>query len=871
MNINDSFIRFSGLKICVHLRSSVAKKTTVAIFTPDINNEMFQLAVQLVNQSNRNIFLTGKAGTGKTTFLKYIRQNCPKQMAIVAPTGVAAINAGGVTIHSFFQLPLSPFIPEAGGSGFSARNDETVNRHSLLSRLRFNNDKRKVLQQLELLIIDEISMVRCDVLDAIDTVLRHIRHRPFERFGGVQVLFIGDMLQLPPVVKEQEWNLLSEYYSGHYFFDSKVLQEEPPVYIEFNKIYRQSDEQFIAVLNQVRNNELDEEGMKILEKRFQPTFRRSKKDGYIILTTHNEKAREINIRELSDLGGNIFTYEAEIKGDFPDRAYPADEVLQLKAGAQVMFIRNDSAENGKRFFNGKIGTVSRLDAEKIFVQCDGEPDEIEVGKEEWENIRYTLNKANRQLESDVLGSFTQYPLRLAWAITIHKSQGLTFDKAIIDAGAAFAAGQVYVALSRCTNLEGLVLQSRVRPGSLFMDARILEFSSRAATNNQLQQELTTARKDYQRSVLISRFDFTAAINSVKELQEYLAEHNSSFNPEAQIWTDDLFERLHKAQATAIKFHTQLKVLFLQEETPEENQSLQERIKAAAGYFIIETGSLIQFIQQSTTVTDSRLHAKEYNETLKEIFAELALKKFLLDGFTGKFDMEAYHNRKQKFVLPPFSVNAYAGVSQKRTDSPHPILHQQLRKLRDNICSRKDLPIYIVAGSSTIDEMARYLPQSLAELRKISGFGDAKTEQYGQQFLDLILEYSQQHQLTSLIHEKSPKRERKEKAGPAKKKGDTHAESFRMYKEGKSIADIAKERNLAIGTIEGHLCKFIRSGDISIHELVAREKFILIEAALKYFDGTSTGPVKQKLPPEISFGEIKLVMASLGIIQHHSSD
>jgi len=843
----------------------------VATFTPDTNNEMFQLAVQLVNQSNRNIFLTGKAGTGKTTFLKYIRENCPKQMAVVAPTGVAAINAGGVTIHSFFQLPLSPFIPEAGGVGFSERNEQTINRHSLLSRLRFNNEKRKVLQQLELLVIDEISMVRCDVLDAMDTVLRHIRHRPFERFGGVQVLFIGDMLQLPPVVREQEWSLLSEYYSGHYFFDSKVLQEEPPVYIEFNKIYRQSDEQFIAVLNQVRNNELDEDGMKILENRFQPTFRRSKKDGYIILTTHNEKAREINVRELSGIHNDLFTYEAEIKGEFSDRAYPAEEVLHLKVGAQVMFIRNDSAENGKRFFNGKIGTVSKLDAEKIVVQCEGESEEIEVGKEEWENIRYTLNKANRQLESDVLGSFKQYPLRLAWAITIHKSQGLTFDKAIIDAGEAFAPGQVYVALSRCTNLNGMVLQSRVRPGSLFTDGKILEFSNRAATNDQLQQELAAARKDYQQSILISLFDFTTAINGTKELHEYLSENSSSFNPEALSWTDGLSERLFGSQATALKFHTQLKGLFQQAGPPEENQQLQERIKAAAGYFVTEAGSLIQFLQQSSAITDSRLHAKEYNETLKEIFAELASKKFLLEGFSGKFDMEGYHNRKQKFVLPSFAVNAYAGASQKRTDSPHPALHQQLRKLRDNICSRKDLPIYIVAGSSTIDEMARYLPQSLPELRKISGFGDAKIEKYGQQFLDVIIEYSQQHNLSSLIHEKPLKRERKEKAGQAIKKGDSHAESFRLYKEGKNIIDIAKERNLTTNTIEGHLAKFVRRGDISINELVSREKIVLIESALKDFDGTSVTPIKQKLGDGITYGEIKLVMASLGIIQHHSTD
>jgi hypothetical protein len=790
-------------------------------------------------------------------------------MAIVAPTGVAAINAGGVTIHSFFQLPLSPFIPETKGTGFTSASQEISNKHSLISRLRFNSEKKKVIQQLELLIIDEISMVRCDILDAIDTVLRHVRQRPSEIFGGVQVLFIGDMLQLPPVIKEDEWRLLSEYYSGQYFFDSKVLQEDPPVYIEFNKIYRQSDEQFIGLLNQVRNNELDEDGMKILESRFQPSFRRSKQDGYIILTTHNNKASEINTRELSNLAAQLFSYEAEVQDEFSDRAYPAEQILYLKVGAQVMFIRNDSSEKGKRYFNGKI--VSKLEADKIFVQCDGEGDEIQVSKEKWENIRYTLNKTTRQLDSDVLGSFTQYPLRLAWAITIHKSQGLTFEKAIIDAGDAFAPGQVYVALSRCTNLEGMILQSRVQSSRLFSDARIVEFSQRSASGDKLQQELAIAKKNYQQTVLINSFDFSVAINSGKELLEYLLEHTSSFNPESFSWTEELVEKMDKLQETAKKFHTQLQSLFLQVETPETDKLLQERIKAAAGYFITEAGTLIQFMQQSPAVTDSRMHSKEYNESLREIFAQLAMKKFMFEGFKEGFSIDAFHQRKQSFVLPSISVNAYAGAGQKRVDSPHPVLHQQLRKMRDTICSRKDIPIYIVAGSNTIDEMAMYLPQTLMELRKISGFGDAKIQQYGQQFLDVILAYSQANNLSSLIHEKTPKRERKERVGPAKKKGDSHAETFKLYKEGKSVADIAMERSLAISTIEGHLCKFIRSGGISIHELVSREKFILIESELKDFDGTSTGPVKHKLPNDISFGEIKMVMASLGITQHHSDE
>lgn len=853
------------------------KQIILAPFTPDITNEIFQLAIQLVNQSNRNIFLTGKAGTGKTTFLKYIKQNCPKQMAIVAPTGVAAINAGGVTIHSFFQLPLSPFIPETKGTGFSDGSRQISNKHSLISRLRFNSEKKKVIQQLELLIIDEVSMVRCDTLDAIDTVLRHIRHRPSEMFGGVQVLFIGDMLQLPPVIKDEEWKLLSEHYNGHYFFDSKVLQNEPPVYIEFNKIYRQSDEQFIGLLNQVRNNELDEDGFKLLESRFQPNFRRSKKNGYIILTTHNNKASEINANELANLPSKLFSYEAEIQEEFSNRAFPAEEILYLKVGAQVMFIRNDSADKGKRYFNGKIGIVSKLETDKIFVKCDDD-DEIEVLKEKWENIRYTLNKNTRQLDSDVLGSFTQYPLRLAWAITIHKSQGLTFDKAIIDAGDSFAPGQVYVALSRCTNLEGIVLQSRVQSSRLFSDPRIAEFALKNLSGPRLQQELENAKRNYWQTVLINSFNFSITINSGKELLEYLLEHNSSFNPESFTWTEELLGKMHKLQETALKFQSQLQFLYIKSESSEGNSALHERIKAAAKYFITETGSLIQSIQQSPAITDSRLHSKEYNESLREIFAQLSMKKFLFEGFCDGFDIESFHQRKQKFVLPSISVNAYAEASQKRTDSPHPILHQQLRKLREAICSRKELPIYIVAGSNTIDEMAMYLPQTLSELRKISGFGDAKIRQYGQQFLDVILEYSAKNKLSSLIHEKTPKRERKyspagrqERTGPPKKKGDTHAETFKLYKEGKTVSEIAKERNLSVSTIEGHLCKFIRRRDISINELVSREKFILIEAVLKDFDGTSAGPVKQKLPNDISFGEIKMVMASLGITQHRSSE
>jgi uncharacterized protein YpbB len=834
----------------------------VANFTFDTTNTLFQLAADLINQSSRNIFLTGKAGTGKTTFLKYIREHCPKQMAVIAPTGVAAINAGGVTIHSFFQLPFAPFVPAS--NGFS-KDETTVDRHHLLSRLRFNGEKRKVLQQLELLIIDEISMVRCDTMDAIDAVLRHVRKRPYEPFGGVQLLFIGDMFQLPPVIKDDEWKLIAGFYSSPYFFDSQVIKENPPLYIEFDKIYRQSEEKFINVLNQVRNNQLDPAGAAVLEDRFQPVIHRAKDDGYIILTTHNEQARNTNIAALQQLDGRVFKYQAKIADDFPANSFPADEILVLKEGAQVMFIKNDTADKGKRYFNGKIGKVTRLEEEKIFVE-DHDGLEIEVTRETWENIRYTVNKSSQALEEDVLGSFTQYPLRLAWAITIHKSQGLTFEKVIIDAGEAFAPGQVYVALSRCTSLDGLILKSRVKTNNLFSDQRIVQFSLGISSSVQLKKELEQARRQYQEKLLLNSFDLRSVIIGCDELDKYIDENTSSFNKEVKPWLSELTNRLNLLQETAAKFQVWVKAQFALDIIPEDNKTLQERVVKAALHFMPEIDSLIKELQTSPANTDSKLHAKEYNEYLKEIFTGLASTHHLLSGMNGSFSSETWHERKKSFVLPAFANNAYAGASTKRTDSPHPALFLQLKNLRDSICSKKDLPIYFVAGSNTLDEMARYLPQTPTELRKISGFGDVKVEQYGSQFLDIIIKYCDENGLESRIVEKPSKRERKEKTGISKKKGQTHAETFRLYTEGNSIAEIASKRMLTTQTIEGHLSKYVRSGEIRIEELVNMEKIALIEAALQGYNSGSITPIKQQLGEAISFGEIRLVMAGLGIGQ-----
>jgi energy-coupling factor transporter ATP-binding protein EcfA2 len=413
----------------------------------------FQLATDFVVATNRAVFLTGKAGTGKTTFLRQIKQHTHKQTAVVAPTGVAAINAGGSTIHSFFQLPFNPYLPEKQ-SGIATTS--VAGKSELISRIKITSNRKKIFQELELLIIDEISMVRCDTLDAIDVILRHFRYRPNEPFGGVQLLLIGDMFQLSPVAVGREWSELSQYYKSPYFFHSRVIMQQSPIYIELDKIYRQNNDDFIEVLNAVRNNNLSPEGYALLQKRYDPHFKPAKDENYITLSTHNYIADEINANELASVPGVVEVFKATIKGEYPEKNYPLDSELKLKVGAKVMFIKND-LEKEKRYYNGKIGTITLIDKDSILVQCPGDPEPISVNQYLWENIKYDVDSKTHSIEEVVIGTFQQYPLRLAWAITIHKSQGLTFEKAIIDAGKAFAPGQVYVALSRCTSLEGLVL------------------------------------------------------------------------------------------------------------------------------------------------------------------------------------------------------------------------------------------------------------------------------------------------------------------------------------------------------------------------------------------------------------------------------
>jgi len=820
-------------------------------------NESFQLASDFIQYTRANIFLTGNAGTGKTTFLKHCKNNSLKNTAIVAPTGVAAMNAGGTTIHSFFQLPFTPYIP--GQRGFN--NNHTFNdKNSLIGMLRINAERREVMQQLELLIIDEISMVRCDVLDAIDVVLRFVRNNQSQPFGGVQVLLIGDLYQLPPVVKDEEWQILSTYYKSPFFFNSEVLEKDAPIYVSLEKIYRQNDPVFVDLLNQVRNNKMTDEGFDLLHQRYLPEFTPSKDEHFITLTTHNNKADAINNTALQEIKKKEEVFSAIVEGDFYEKSYPADAELKLKVGAQVMFIKNDT-EKIRRYFNGKIGIVEKIEDDNIFVLCDGDQFPIEVKKEKWRNIQYALDKKTNKVEENEIGSFTQFPLRLAWAITIHKSQGLTFEKAIIDAGSAFAPGQVYVALSRCTKLEGIVLHSKIMSSGLKSDSRIDAFSSNQKTTSAQMLALTDAKKDYEQTILLNLFDFTIVDNGYISVIKILSENSNSFKQEAVEQFKNIDIEIKTLIDIAIKFKTQLIQLFVSKNEPNAELYLQTRIIAAATYLKKAVENIKLKIEKTTLETDSRNISSELNKSMGLFHKEICLKIFLLDGVEKGFEVSKYLEHKRKFTKPMFSFNSYAGTSTLESSTiSHPALYKRLRKKRDDICAQKNTPIYLVAGSNTLEEMCNYLPQTENELNKIKGFGPIKTKQYGSQFLDIIRDYCEENGLTSVLNLKEKKAvvDKKKKDKP-----DTKKLSFELFKSGKNIEEIAFERNLTIGTIETHLIYFIENNQIELSEILSEEKIDIITSALNKVENKNSKSIKDLVPEHISYGEIRMVLAGEG--------
>jgi hypothetical protein len=547
----------------------------------DPTNHHFQMAVQYVNNTAQNIFLTGKAGTGKTTFLKYIKANSFKKLSVVAPTGVAAINAGGVTIHSFFQLPFGLFLPTRQNTReYSLQGIK--NQQSLFEQMHLTSAKRTLMQELELLIIDEVSMVRADLIDAMDCILRHVRRQPGLPFGGVQMLFIGDLFQLPPVVSDQEWKKLSEFYQSPFFFDAYALKDKPPVYLELKKMYRQSDASFINLLNNIRNSQVKQEDLQLLHQYYKPGFQPETSGEYITLTSHNAKADTINRTELLKIKGAAIPFKAAIKGEFSEKALPAENTLLLKPGAQIIFIKNDKGED-RRYYNGKIGIIKRIQGEEIYVNFPDSTDELLIEKEVWRNIRYKFNNDTDKIEEEELGTFTQYPIRLAWAITIHKSQGLTFSKAIIDAGDSFAPGQVYVALSRLTSLDGLILYSRIDPGCISTDDRMVSFSQTEPQEDELSVKLEAMQKEFMIRTLLRPFEWGQLLDASEIFFQDFEHRKIPSQDEAAMLCDTILKKTIQQQEVAAKFVSSLeKLLPLAEQ--DGYKHLHERVESASVYF-----------------------------------------------------------------------------------------------------------------------------------------------------------------------------------------------------------------------------------------------------------------------------------------------
>jgi nucleoside-triphosphatase THEP1 len=575
------------------------------------------LASKFINHTNKNIFLTGKAGTGKTTFLKHIVASTHKKTVIAAPTGIAAINAGGVTIHSLFQLPFGSFIPINQPASVHNQNHKINDPLSVIKNLQMNENKRKLLRELELLIIDEVSMLRSDLLDAIDVVLKHVRRKNYLPFGGVQVLFIGDLMQLPPVVKNEEWELLKDYYKSQHFFDSRVLQQTKPVYIELDKIYRQDDVTFISLLNNLRNNTVTNEDIALLNKYYKPGFKTTSKENFITLTTHNYKADNQNKAMLYELKGKSFYYAAEIENEFSEYAYPVEKTLELKIGAQIMFVKNDPT-GGQRFFNGKIGIVTKLSDEKIEVQFDDSPVALEVEKYKWENVKFVLNETTNEIEEKISGTFTQFPIKLAWAITVHKSQGLTFDKAVIDIGDAFAPGQVYVALSRLRSLDGLVLTSHVNYNSISEDKKVAEFSKTKSEQENPEELIKKETLLFLRTYLIENFDFTYIVQQLDDhALSYVKDEKRSAKQKHHKWAVNLKEKVNEIKPAADKFTSHI-VRIIDNKESGYLEHAYKRLNDANEYFAPVFKDLSKEIFKKVEVVKSEKKIKTYVEELFEM-------------------------------------------------------------------------------------------------------------------------------------------------------------------------------------------------------------------------------------------------------------
>lgn len=808
-------------------------------------NKQLDLAFDFIQYTGQNIFLTGKAGTGKTTFLKSLKAKSPKRMIVVAPTGVAAINAGGVTIHSFFQLS---FGQQIGLEDTSAQKN------------RYNKEKINIIRSLDLLVIDEISMVRADLLDAIDRVLRRFKNRN-KPFGGVQVLMIGDLQQLAPVVRNEEWGLLKREYETVYFFSSKALRETSYVSIELTHVYRQQDDKFISILNKVRNNKLDENALEALNQRHIPDFKPEDGDGFITLCTHNLHAHRINESKLINLSTGKQAFIAEIEGKFPEYSYPTEFKLELKIGAQVMFVKNDPNPE-KLFYNGKIGKITRVDNDVVYVLCPDNDEEIAVVPLLWENIKYTIDKNSAEITESVEGSFLQFPLKLAWAITIHKSQGLTFEHAIIDAQASFAHGQVYVALSRCKTLEGMVLSAPISSRSIINDGTVSGFVQNVEDNQPGEGELNDAKLAYQKDLLMDVFRFENIKMLVNIINKQLRENSASV-PEVVV---EHLKKIKLAVYTELvevseKFQNQVTQLLNAQPDVEQNTILKERISKAAGYFSEKVKTiLIDDFSKADLDVDNRTLRKQLKNTSLRLSEEAELKLVSFEICKIGFQVKKLLHAQAKILI---ETSKSTGKKQKAKEVlspesiPHPELYSTLRSWRYEESSELGIPAYMVFSQKALVELVNYLPVESATLQLINGLGSKKIEQFGAKIIEIIQNYCEEN---NVQHMEIPLKEASKKE--KKPKEDTKKMSFELYQSGKTVTEVADERGFTENTIESHLAYYVGLGELDVNLFLNEAKLKKITQYFESVENKSFGEAKKQLGDEVSYGDLRMGLSYL---------
>lgn len=752
---------------------------------------------RFINQTSQNLFLTGKAGTGKTTLLKKIVESTHKNTVIVAPTGIAALNAGGVTIHSFFQLPFGGFVPEFISEPIIVGNTKLESKETLKRHFQFNAVRQNLIKSLELLIIDEVSMLRADLLDAIDWTLRNVRknNRPF---GGVQVLFIGDLLQLPPVIKPEEWSVLQQHYHGVFFFNARVLIESPPLYIELDKIFRQDDATFITILNNLRNNQVSDKDQQVLNKYVNPLFDPTKEEGYITLTTHNAKADDLNATSLAALKGKTNFYEAEIQGDFPKHLNPLDPTLALKVGAQIMFVKNDVSFE-KNFFNGKMGRIQSLSEEEIVVFFPEENKTISIEKYEWTNIKYQLDQQTGEIKEEILGTFVHYPIKLAWAITVHKSQGLTFEKAVLDVSQVFAPGQAYVALSRLRSLDGLVLLKPISMNGLMNDQSVVAYGDQKADINKLARYLDkeTARFVYQSLMeAFDWYDYTAKWATFElglKLQGPKTEKGKD-----KAWAANQLQIVQTTFDAAKKFQSQLNTIFSQENI--QWDFVSERVQAAYFYFFKLLDTQVYAVLKRKIELAKIKRTKDYQDEIDELLNLLITVVLRL---------------KKVRLLVEAVCNG--------------------REINKETIKTAEITNYVIAKIAVIQQ----------ELRQNGNLLSDEDDS----FEDVIESAKKQY----------IQRDKKEKQSSDKK--STHEKTLELLLEGNDITEIARLRQLSVTTINGHFVQLIRAEKITLAQVMNDKRTNELLGYFESYEGESLSQLKEQLGDKATWNELKLIQAS----------